>query len=416
VKTYSDAAKSGLRLKNRAGLKQLLKDVMEGEGHLNFHAVLVYDVSRWGRFQDMDEAAHYEYLCRSSGVPIHYCAELFTNDNSISALMLKALKRTMAGEYSRELSVKVRSGLFRLANLGYKLGGSAVYGLRRQLLDVQGNPKQILAYGERKSLANEHVILIPGPLEKIAIVRRIYREFADEHRTANWIASHLNKEGVPFLRGAQWKGNSMRTLLQDPRYIGTQVWGRTTAYLSGPVKRLPLQQWAIRENAFQPIISQELFLRAQQRFANFRLSDEQMLDRLRQLHRSHGKLTGKIIYRSPLCPGLSTYHTRFGGLLGVYSRLGYDSPELRARVTTRQSLLLLRRTIIKTFVDTFPNDIEKVPKTRRLRSLLRLRKTGLLISVAMGRCCVSKARISGSFSNQSNSRIIPGRNSWRETE
>ena len=120
VKTYSDAARSGLHLKNRAGLKQLLKDVMEGQ--FDFNAVLVYDVSRWGRFQDTDEAAHYEYLCKSSGVPIHYCAEMFTNDNSTAGLILKTLKRTMAGEYSRELSVKVRAGLERLAKLGYKLG------------------------------------------------------------------------------------------------------------------------------------------------------------------------------------------------------------------------------------------------------------------------------------------------------
>src|SRR5437667_3827827 len=133
VKTYSDAAKSGLRLKNRGGLKQLLKDVVDGG--LEFHTILVYDVSRWGRFQDVDEAAHYEYLCKSSGVPVHYCAEMFSNDNSMSGLIMKALKRTMAGEYSRELSVKVRAGLFRLAKLGYKLGGHAVYGLRRQLLD-----------------------------------------------------------------------------------------------------------------------------------------------------------------------------------------------------------------------------------------------------------------------------------------
>src|SRR6266404_7316050 len=57
VKTYSDAARSGLRLKNRTGLKQLLKDVVDGQ--VEYRAVLVYDVSRWGRFQDADEAAHY---------------------------------------------------------------------------------------------------------------------------------------------------------------------------------------------------------------------------------------------------------------------------------------------------------------------------------------------------------------------
>jgi len=96
VKTYSDAARSGLRLKNRIGLQQLLKDVVGGQ--LEYRAVLVYDVSRWGRFQDADEAAHYEYLCKSSGVPVHYCAEMFPNDNSMSGLILKAVKRTMAGE------------------------------------------------------------------------------------------------------------------------------------------------------------------------------------------------------------------------------------------------------------------------------------------------------------------------------
>src|SRR5580698_2367860 len=258
VKTYSDAAKSGLRLKNRPGLKQLLGDVMEGQS--DFRAVLVYDVSRWGRFQDMDEAAHYEYLCKSSGVPIHYCAEMFENDDSVSGLILKAVRRTMAREYSRELSAKVKRGQFRLANLGYKLGGTAVYGLRRQLLDI-------------------HVSLVPGPSDEIGIVTEIYRYFSDDHRSPTWIAARLNRQRVPYFRGTQWKAGTIRNILQDPRYIGTQVWGRTTAYLAGPAKRLPVKQWAICPNAFEPIISQGLFVRAQQEFANYtcRLTDEQLL-------------------------------------------------------------------------------------------------------------------------------------------
>jgi len=44
-------------------------------GHAAYKAILVYDVSRWGPFQDNDEAAHYEFLCKSTGVPVHYCAE-----------------------------------------------------------------------------------------------------------------------------------------------------------------------------------------------------------------------------------------------------------------------------------------------------------------------------------------------------
>jgi DNA invertase Pin-like site-specific DNA recombinase len=390
VKTYSDAAKSGLRLKNRPGLKQLLGDVMEGQS--DFRAVLVYDVSRWGRFQDMDEAAHYEYLCKSSGVPIHYCAEMFANDGSVSGLILKAVRRTMAGEYSRELSVKVRKGLFRLASLGYKLGGTAVYGLRRQLLTVDGRPKQLLAHGERKSLANEHVTLIPGPSEEIDIVKRIYGYFADEHRSPNWIAARLNRQRVPYFRGKQWKAGTIRNILQDPRYIGTQVWGRTTAYLSGPVKRLPVRQWAICPNAFEAIIPLGLFVRVQQEFANYtcRLTDEQLLERLRQIHKAHGRLSGDIIEKSRTCPGLSTYNKRFGGLLSIYARLGYDAPERSAEITIRQSILLLRRSLIKRIVESFPEEINEVRKNGRFRSLLRYRKTGLLISVIVAKYCPTK--------------------------
>ena len=158
------------------------------------------------------------------GFPSLLC-EAFAGDSSVSGMILKALKRSMAGEYSRELSVKVKIGLTRLAKLGYKLGGSAPYGLRRQLLDIQGRPKQTLMFGERKSLANEHVQFIPGPAEEIEIVNRIFREFADEHHNTNVIAAHFNQEGIPYLRGRTWKADTVRLLLQDVRYIGTQNLG-----------------------------------------------------------------------------------------------------------------------------------------------------------------------------------------------
>jgi DNA invertase Pin-like site-specific DNA recombinase len=80
VHTYSDTAKSGLVLRYRTGLQQLLKDVVGGTS--GYRAILVYDVSRWGRFQDTDESAHYEFLCKSAGAPVHYCAETFANDGS----------------------------------------------------------------------------------------------------------------------------------------------------------------------------------------------------------------------------------------------------------------------------------------------------------------------------------------------
>ena len=83
----------------------MLADVMSGAADST--VVVVYDVSRWGRFQDPDQSAHYEFLCREAGVEIEYSAEPFNNDHSLGTTLIKGLKRAMAAEYSRELSSSI---------------------------------------------------------------------------------------------------------------------------------------------------------------------------------------------------------------------------------------------------------------------------------------------------------------------
>src|SRR3954470_17570279 len=108
VRTYRDEGRSGLRIKGRPGLIELIEDVQAGRA--DFDHLLVYDVSRWGRFQDVDESAYYEFICKQNGVNVVYCAEQFDNDGSLLSSIVKNIKRVMAAEYSRELSVKVHAG------------------------------------------------------------------------------------------------------------------------------------------------------------------------------------------------------------------------------------------------------------------------------------------------------------------
>jgi len=115
VKDYSDDGKSGLNIEGRDSLAQMIRDVEEGKA--DYSTILVYDVSRWGRFQDADESAHYEFVCRRAGVSVHYCAEQFENDGTPVSTIIKGVKRMMAGEYSRELSTKVFLGACRLVTL-----------------------------------------------------------------------------------------------------------------------------------------------------------------------------------------------------------------------------------------------------------------------------------------------------------
>src|SRR3979411_3170498 len=179
VQSYSDPALSGVLLRRRKGLQKLIQDVVQGLA--SYRAILVYDVSRWGRFQDADEAAHYEFLCKSAGIPVHYCAEIFVNDGTPANMLLKAWKRSMAGEYSRELGVKVFAGQRNIYLRGFRgSGGRPGYGLRRMLVSPEGNAKQLLSMGERKGIMSDRVILVFGPEEEVQLVREIYRMFVEE--------------------------------------------------------------------------------------------------------------------------------------------------------------------------------------------------------------------------------------------
>src|SRR4030095_6537072 len=156
VRTYADEGKSGLRLEGRNALKRLIADVLSGQA--DFTTILVYDVSRWGRFQDPDEGGHYEFICKNAGIKVQYCAEQFDNDGSPVSTIVKGVKRAMAGEYSRELSAKVFAGQCRLIELGFRQGGSPGFGLRRCLRDQSGEQKGVLAPGEQKSIQTDRVI------------------------------------------------------------------------------------------------------------------------------------------------------------------------------------------------------------------------------------------------------------------
>ncbi len=194
VRSYADEGRSGLSIGGRAALQELIADVECGTA--NFDIILVYDVSRWGRFQDSDESTYYEYTCRRAGIKVAYCAEQFENDGSPVSTIVKGVKRAMAGEYSRELSAKVFAGQCRLIELGYRQGGPAGYGLRRMLVDQHGKPKGELKVGEHKSLLTDRVILIPGPSEEVDVVNQMFGWLVDEDLSIADITRRLNGSGM----------------------------------------------------------------------------------------------------------------------------------------------------------------------------------------------------------------------------
>lgn len=350
VRSYADDGKSGLNVAGRNALRRLIKDVEDGVA--NFEAILVYDVSRWGRFQDADESAYYEYLCKRANIAVHYCAEPFENDGSLPSTLLKTIKRTMAGEYSRELSVKVFAGQCRLIELGFRQGGVAGYGLRRLLVDQHRNPKLLLNRGERKSLQTDRVILVPGPKEELAVVREIYRRFAQEGKPEREIADNLNGRGVATDFGRPWTHATIHQVLTNPKYIGANVYNRRSFKLKRKRVVNPPQMWIFRDQAFEPITTRELFHKAQEIIAGRHrsYSADEMLELLRHLLAQKGTLSGILINEAEGMPSTAAYRNRFGSLSRAYQLIGYTPQRDQAYIEINRRLREHHRTHVQSII------------------------------------------------------------------
>lgn len=366
VRTYADHGRSGLTLKGRKALEELLADARNPER--DFSLILVLDVSRWGRFQDPDESASYEYQCREAGVNIEYCAEGFFNEGTFISALLKQLKRLMAAEYSRELSHKTWVGQCAQAALGFKQGGQAIYGFRRMLIDEQGMPRGIMKPGETKYTAGDRVLYVHGPAHEIRTIKRIFRLLLRHNYRVGGIAKLLNQEDLAAANGERWTCARIRNILKNPLCIGIYAFNRTSTKLGSSQLKNPESEW-VTQQVLAPIVSEATFARARrtleaqrsqgarsasqdQPSTNSPLQDEvrnrngarrhnapkvtdpdrkpKMLKALKRLLREKGELNYDLIGSCAYTPSGATYARYFGTLGHACELIGYK-PDLMPR-------------------------------------------------------------------------------------
>lgn len=383
VRTYEDAGRSGVTSKRRPALAELLKDVVTGNPC--YKAILVYDVSRWGRFMNSDEAAHYEFLCVDSGIPLHYCAEPFQNDGTPSSSMLKALKRSMASEFSRELGEKVFRGKSRLVQLGFWMGGPAGYGYQRMLLSRDGKRIKHLNPGDHKSLTTDRVVLVRGNPNEVKIVRLIFSLAAAGLGTAE-ITRRLNEKGMTRRGGKPWERVYVRNILSNPKYAGCNVWNRSSQRLRTNRVSIDNRDWIIKPEAFEAIVDRKTFEMAQAALPkreNSLWSDDEMLKKLRRLLATKGRLSLSLIEKARGMPCTTTLYYRFGSYRNMYRQVGISVPEIDAFGKEQQEpWLRLRRALVMKIRDMFPGRVTITHLPHRVRSLLRI-DDAFLVAVLM---------------------------------
>jgi len=282
-------------------------------------------VSRWGRFQDVDEAAHYEFVCRQAGIHIEYCAEQFDNDGNPMGALLKSMKRIMAAEFSRELSVKTFIGQRRIASMGFRPGAAAGFGLRRLIVDKNGKTRAVLQRGQQKIIATDRTLLVPGPSAEVAAVRFMFKACA-AGKSYQQIADALNRRYANLDRGKTWTVWAVAHILKNEKYAGNLIWNKGSHKLGVKKVANPKSEWIRVEGAFKPIVSREQFEEAR-RAVRERMNgtpEHVLLRGLQRLFDEKGRLTKEMMRADKRIPGPHAYERCFGNILEAYRRVGFQ--------------------------------------------------------------------------------------------
>jgi hypothetical protein len=197
------------------------------------------------------------------------------------------------------------------------------------LIDQAGQPKGTLKIGEQKSLQTDRVVLVPGPEDEQDIVRSIYRWFLGEGKSEREIADQLNAQKVTTDLGRAWTRGTIHQVLTNEKYIGNNVYHRTSCKLKRKHVANPPEMWIRADNAFPAIVDPMLFARVQETILARakRYSNDEMLTALKDLWSRHGRISGLLIDEQEAMPSSAAFRNRFGSLIRAYALIGY-APEI----------------------------------------------------------------------------------------
>lgn len=337
IREFCDAGKSGLDSEGRPAFTEMMEEWIKQRS--DFEYVLCLDVSRWGRFQDIDLSAQFSAICKKHKKQVIYTTIGKPRENDPLYPVYVQFERFRAAQYSRELSDKVWRGCVKIAEQGYWAGGMPPYGLKRLLLDEKRDPLNVLAPGQRKGIQNQRVTLVEGDPHEVAVVRRIFHEFVELGHSEYRIAEGLNRDGIASPSGRRWGAGSVLTRLRQEKYAGTMVYNQTSGKLKTPKHENPPEQWVRTPEAFAGVIDFELFLRAQEVLEKRkqRYDPDYMLRTLDTLYRSHGMMRPGLLRLDEDLPSAGGYSREFGSLDLAFQKL-FDGERLKARYAVQEQI------------------------------------------------------------------------------
>lgn len=235
AQVFVDTGITGTSTKKRAAFNQMINEALTGK----FNLILTKEISRFAR--NTLDSIYYTRKLREHGVGV-----IFMNDNintlDSDAELRLTIMSSIAQEESRKTSDRVKWGQKRRMEQGVVFG------------------RDMLGYDVRngKLVINE---------EGAEIVRLIFHKFVNEDKGTHVIARELREEGIrtsTYMK--QWSNTVILRVIRNEKYAGHLIQKKTItpSYLNHEKKyNRGEEEFVVLYNHHEPIISQELFDRAQ---------------------------------------------------------------------------------------------------------------------------------------------------------
>ena len=154
----------------------------------------------------------------------------------------------------------------------------------------------------------------------------IYQDVHQRRKNGIRNCRRLNAQGIVTDFGRAWNRATVHQVLTNEKYIGNNVYHRTSFKLKMKHVNNPPDEWVRADGVFEGIVEPELFLKAREIILarSRKLTDEEMLEKLRGVLKQHGRISGILIDEAEGLPSSTAFSHRFGSLVSAYRLIGYD--------------------------------------------------------------------------------------------
>ncbi len=116
---------------------------------------------------------------------------------------------------------------------------------------------------------------------------------------------------MSLILGARGTRGTVHQVLTNEKYIGNNVYHRTSFKLKRKHVENPQEKWIRADGMFEGIVEPELFFKAQGIILarSQKLSDEEMLEKLRGLLSKHGHISGILIDETDGLPSSAAFQS-----------------------------------------------------------------------------------------------------------